>query len=57
MEANKGMMHSVIARQFKEAKPDVHPMHMIMSVMGMTIVPFYRSRCISAYVWSGGHGI
>jgi AcrR family transcriptional regulator len=40
MEANKGMMHSVIARQFKEAKPDVHPMQMIMTVMGMTLFPF-----------------
>jgi hypothetical protein len=40
MEANGGMMHSVIAQQFKEVKPDVHPIQLIMSVMGMTLFPF-----------------
>jgi AcrR family transcriptional regulator len=40
MEANQGMMHSVIARQFKEVKPDVHPMQLIMTVMGMVLFPF-----------------
>ena len=40
MEANGGVMHSVIARQFKEVKPDIHPMQLIMSVMGMTLFPF-----------------
>jgi hypothetical protein len=31
MEANQGMMHSVIAR---------HPMQMIMTVMGIVLFPF-----------------
>jgi AcrR family transcriptional regulator len=40
MYSNEGMMHSVIARQFKEVKPDIHPMQLIMSVMGMILFPF-----------------
>lgn len=39
-EANHGMMHSVIARQFADAKPDINPLQMIMSVMGMILFPF-----------------
>jgi AcrR family transcriptional regulator len=40
MYSNQGMLHSVIARQFKEVKPDIHPMQLIMSVMGMILFPF-----------------
>jgi AcrR family transcriptional regulator len=39
-EANQGMMQSVIARQFSQVKPFVHPVQLIMSVMGMALFPF-----------------
>jgi AcrR family transcriptional regulator len=40
IETNQMMMASVLARQLKEKLPEVHPMQMIMTGMGVTLFPF-----------------
>ncbi len=40
MQANRGLSRSVLARQFKEVKPDINPIQLIMTVMGMILFPF-----------------
>lgn len=45
MEANQGLPKAVIARQLKEVRPDLHPMQLMMSILGMIIFP-YISRSL-----------
>jgi AcrR family transcriptional regulator len=40
MEANRGMAKSVMVAQLKEVKPDIHPMQLQMSILGMIIFPY-----------------
>lgn len=40
MKNNLGLNDSVIARQLKEARPDIHPMHFLMSILGMILFPY-----------------
>ncbi|WP_259068066.1 TetR/AcrR family transcriptional regulator [Mucilaginibacter sp. X4EP1] len=40
MKTNHVMMEAVIARQLREVRPDIHPMQLIMSIMGMALFPF-----------------
>ncbi|OQP40733.1 hypothetical protein A4H97_14020 [Niastella yeongjuensis] len=40
MKANRGLIKAVIARQMREARPDIHPIHLLMSMLGMVLFPF-----------------
>ncbi|OQP40756.1 hypothetical protein A4H97_14140 [Niastella yeongjuensis] len=40
MKANRGLTKAVIARQLKDARPDIHPMQLLMSMLGMILFPF-----------------
>jgi AcrR family transcriptional regulator len=40
MKANHGLTKAVIAQQMKEARPDIHPMHLLMSMLGIILFPF-----------------
>ena len=40
INSTNGLMKAYIAKQFKEKRPDLHPMQIIMSVMGMIWFPF-----------------
>jgi AcrR family transcriptional regulator len=43
MAANQGLAKAVIARQLREVKPDIHPMQLMMSILGMIIFPYIAS--------------
>jgi AcrR family transcriptional regulator len=40
MKANRGLTKAVIARQMREVRPDIHPMQLLMSMLGMILFPF-----------------
>lgn len=40
MKTNRGLIKAVIARQMQEARPDVHPMQLLMSILGMIFFPY-----------------
>lgn len=40
MESNRGLAKAVIARQLQEARPDIHPMQLLMSILGMILFPY-----------------
>ncbi|MEN0053501.1 MAG: TetR/AcrR family transcriptional regulator [Mucilaginibacter sp.] len=40
MEDNQGLAKAVIARQLHEARPDIHPMQLMMCILGMIIFPY-----------------
>jgi AcrR family transcriptional regulator len=40
MAENKGLAKAIIARQLKEARPDFHPMQLLMSILGMILFPY-----------------
>lgn len=40
MAANKGLAKAVIARQLQAARPDFHPMQLLMSILGMILFPY-----------------
>lgn len=43
MPVKKLVRESILARQLQEIRPDVSPVHFIMSLLGMTIFPFLAS--------------
>jgi len=40
MKANRGLTKAVIARQMREVRPDIHPMQLLMSMLGVILFPF-----------------
>jgi AcrR family transcriptional regulator len=40
MQVRTVMLESVFVKQLQEAKPDTHPLQILMSIMGMIIFPF-----------------
>jgi AcrR family transcriptional regulator len=40
MQVNRGLAKAVIGRQLAEARPDMHPMQLLMSILGMIIFPY-----------------
>ena len=40
MKENHGLTKAVVARQMREVRPDIHPMQLLMSMLGMIIFPF-----------------
>ena len=40
MKANRGLTKAVIARQMREVRPDIHPMQLLMSMLGIILFPF-----------------
>lgn len=40
MEANQGLAKAVIGRQLQEARSDIHPMQLLMSILGMIVFPY-----------------
>jgi AcrR family transcriptional regulator len=40
MKANSGLAKAVIARQMRKVRPDIHPMQLLMSMLGMILFPF-----------------
>src|ERR1700754_1631822 len=45
MKANRGLTRAVIARQLREARPDMQPVQLLMSMLGVILFPFI-SRAI-----------
>lgn len=40
MAANKGLAKAIIGKQLQEARPDIHPMQLLMSILGMILFPY-----------------
>jgi len=40
MKTNRGLTKAFIARQMREVRPDIHPMQLLMSILGIIIFPF-----------------
>lgn len=40
LAANQGLAKAVIARQLQATRPDLHPMQLLMSILGMILFPY-----------------
>lgn len=40
MKDKLGLNDAVIAGQLRDARPDIHPMHLLMSIMGIILFPY-----------------
>lgn len=48
MKAGRMLRESVLIKQFQERRPDIHPMHFLFSLLGMTIFPFLSKPVFEA---------
>ena len=48
LKAGRVLRESVLIKQFQERRPDIHPMHFLFSLLGMTIFPFLSKPVFEA---------